>query len=683
MTSEDKIRESLQRRADQVEPSPESYATLAEKVLAASSRPTPWWQTPRLLWISAAGGLAAIVLFAAVVVTNRDSAEETEATGPTTEPTESVDGADEAVVTDDTETPTPVPFVGSGQPLLWPLTEPDDTWPTTGPEAVIQFYEQVLGIIDPPLGALQAADPAVEQYLVYTRGEDGQVRNGDGQEVANFAVAEFAPGRWGVASIVANDVMIDGSDQPQSLESLALVGFGRGFEGTVAIQLLGANGQLVGSGLGAGGTTDMVEFPVVLDEILLPEYQGPALVVLSTPTVIEGGVPAVTAWTVQISADAPGSTPGDPIEGPPADGLPNGIPDGIIWPIHEVEPFGEWPSTPEDAAFVFVDAMIDEPFELGPVSYSGEFGQLATVEAFGVAEDGVTGVPFTTVQLAGGVAFESAPNWGVTSAQDPEIVITGGEFQIGVEGLLYTVQGFAQAFEGVVNVRLQDASQNPLATSFVMGGGTELLPVDDFFWIGDAEGGPGFVVFTDVGGRGVPVSMTVRRVDIPPFSLADTEPLPVDDPCSADGRAQPEPQEGLPEAVEATRQAIAAAAISCDYEQLAALLGDGNYSFGDGGDPAGFWRQMEESGDAPMWFLVEMLNQTWLEDTGVAGPVTIFVWPDFFVLAWDDLTIGEVDYLVGVYGQEAVDGWAEFGSYAGWRVGISSEGEWLSFVAGD
>ncbi len=57
-----RLRRALHRRADAVEPSPASYARLAERVSEDTSR-ARWWVAPRL-W---ALGLASVVAIAAVV----------------------------------------------------------------------------------------------------------------------------------------------------------------------------------------------------------------------------------------------------------------------------------------------------------------------------------------------------------------------------------------------------------------------------------------------------------------------------------------------------------------------------------------------------------------------------------------------------------------------------------------
>jgi len=91
--------------------------------------------------------------------------------------------------------------------------------------------------------------------------------------------------------------------------------------------------------------------------------------------------------------------------------------------------------------------------------------------------------------------------------------------------------------------------------------------------------------------------------------------------CSAGRSApRPTPQPELPEAVSAMRMRIIDAARACDYEKLAelALAGDSTftYSFGDGGQPAAFWREAEAEGRAPLRSLVEILDGPFRHQTG-------------------------------------------------------------------
>lgn len=154
--------------------------------------------------------------------------------------------------------------------------------------------------------------------------------------------------------------------------------------------------------------------------------------------------------------------------------------------------------------------------------------------------------------------------------------------------------------------------------------------------------------------------------------------------CSADGlESVPAAQAGLPAAVEDMRAAIVRAASDCDYEELAslALAGDSEFifSFGGGDDPAEFWRAEEEFGNRPLWFLVRLLGLPFR-----TLPPSTFVWPSAFGYGdWVSIPEADKDALGTVYDAEDLAGFAEFGAYIGYRVGITRNGDWTFVVAGD
>lgn len=161
------------------------------------------------------------------------------------------------------------------------------------------------------------------------------------------------------------------------------------------------------------------------------------------------------------------------------------------------------------------------------------------------------------------------------------------------------------------------------------------------------------------GGRAVAVALVVLvgGCDDGTDGAAPTTTAAERAACSASGlSAELEAQAGLPETVGETRRAIAKAAVACDYARLAelALASDFTYSFGDGGDPAMFWRDLEEAGEEPLRFLVELLSLPFGIEEAEAR---IYQWPS------DPVAVG--------------------GRHGGYRIGIAEAGDWLFFVAGD
>jgi len=155
--------------------------------------------------------------------------------------------------------------------------------------------------------------------------------------------------------------------------------------------------------------------------------------------------------------------------------------------------------------------------------------------------------------------------------------------------------------------------------------------------------------------------------------------------CSAAGLdpAAPE-QAGLPPAVAETRRAIVRAAVACDYDGLESLALRGGaaftYSFGDDARPAQYWRENEAAGESPMAMLVRTLSLPWARETLEIEPYVYYVWPSAYLI---ESTDEDWAALAGLYSAEEIETMRDYGSFIGWRVGITETGDWRFFVAGD
>lgn len=158
--------------------------------------------------------------------------------------------------------------------------------------------------------------------------------------------------------------------------------------------------------------------------------------------------------------------------------------------------------------------------------------------------------------------------------------------------------------------------------------------------------------------------------------------------CSA-SNVEPdgETETGLPEPVAEMRLAIIEAALECNYERLADLALAGRdkftYSFDVEGDPAGHWREAENRGEPMMAILVAILGMSWAQtETQFETDVltTIYVWPAAFA---DNRSDADWEEVRDLYTEEEIASMKEFGGYAGYRVGITIDGDWVGFVAGD
>jgi hypothetical protein len=153
------------------------------------------------------------------------------------------------------------------------------------------------------------------------------------------------------------------------------------------------------------------------------------------------------------------------------------------------------------------------------------------------------------------------------------------------------------------------------------------------------------------------------------------------DSPSAGGTTTSPAEEALPGPVAEKHEAIVDAAHALDYEELETLLDPKTftYSFGEGGDPVGYWRRLEERAEVPILgdILPAVLAMPWAKQ----GP--LYVWPSAHAKEPARWTEEDRKALEQLYTEEEIRAFEQAGSYLGWRVGIRKDGTWLFFVAGD
>lgn len=147
--------------------------------------------------------------------------------------------------------------------------------------------------------------------------------------------------------------------------------------------------------------------------------------------------------------------------------------------------------------------------------------------------------------------------------------------------------------------------------------------------------------------------------------------------------------ERLPEPVKRMRQLIVEACRTGDVEALRPLLGTGEsmtqLSFaGVEGDPIEFIKGL--SGDAEgheiLAILLEVLSAGYVHlDAGTEAE--LYVWPYFFAVPLDKLTPGQRVELFKIVTAGDYEDMKTYGAYIFYRVGITPEGRWAFFVAGD
>jgi hypothetical protein len=144
----------------------------------------------------------------------------------------------------------------------------------------------------------------------------------------------------------------------------------------------------------------------------------------------------------------------------------------------------------------------------------------------------------------------------------------------------------------------------------------------------------------------------------------------------------------LPEKVRQMRARILEAARSGDLNKVATVMQSNElapvFSFGGEKNPVEFWRSSypDSEGLEVLAILIELLELPFVHlDRGT--PQEMYVWPYFYSVPLRQLTPEQkVELFRLVTGSD----WREmldFGAYIFFRLGISPEGVWHFFVAGD
>jgi hypothetical protein len=210
-------------------------------------------------------------------------------------------------------------------------------------------------------------------------------------------------------------------------------------------------------------------------------------------------------------------------------------------------------------------------------------------------------------------------------------------------------------------------------------------------WLYDDSlpGGPGgeYERFSveESGAEGQPRRVVVR---IHVAWVGDAEPsemvefLTVRSGIIVDAKRTDDPaDDGLPLVVAQKREAIYKAAVKHDYEALESLLDPKtfSYSFGESGDPIGYWRRQEKT-EFPL--IGDMLPG--VLHTRFRKNEDIFMWPSATAkepAAWTEADLESMRKLG--YTEKDIRSFEQYGGYTGWRAGIRADGTWLFFISGD
>ncbi len=168
-------------------------------------------------------------------------------------------------------------------------------------------------------------------------------------------------------------------------------------------------------------------------------------------------------------------------------------------------------------------------------------------------------------------------------------------------------------------------------------------------------------------------------------SDAAVTPTPEPDPTPAPAPApepelepapEPDPLDVLPAEVLATRDALRAAAEAEDWDALGALIPDEEFSSNFGGetDHLEYYRSL---GTDVFTELLAVLDDPFVTDEDTT------IWPELHHRVPFAFGPDEREALEDRHGADRLANWEAAGQYLGWRVGISSDGAWLFFIAGD
>ena len=147
--------------------------------------------------------------------------------------------------------------------------------------------------------------------------------------------------------------------------------------------------------------------------------------------------------------------------------------------------------------------------------------------------------------------------------------------------------------------------------------------------------------------------------------------------------------DALPEPVKRMRERIMRAARDADFEALRPLMGGGSdrtlLSFGQvDGDPIDFLRS--QGGDPDGYEILAILFEVMEAGYAIYDPGTpneTYVWPYFAATSLETLTPKQRVELFKLVTSGDYEEMRDFGAYIFYRAGITPDGRWRFFVAGD
>jgi hypothetical protein len=144
----------------------------------------------------------------------------------------------------------------------------------------------------------------------------------------------------------------------------------------------------------------------------------------------------------------------------------------------------------------------------------------------------------------------------------------------------------------------------------------------------------------------------------------------------------------LPDPVRELRERIIAAAKTGSIEALKPLLGSGSTGTDVGGDsgsdPIAFLRSLSGDNDGReiLAILIDILDSGYVH-LNAGKPNEIYAWPYFFAYPIGKLTPPQMVELFRIMTAGDFEDMKSYGAYIFYRVGITPDGHWRFFVAGE
>lgn len=144
----------------------------------------------------------------------------------------------------------------------------------------------------------------------------------------------------------------------------------------------------------------------------------------------------------------------------------------------------------------------------------------------------------------------------------------------------------------------------------------------------------------------------------------------------------------LPAPVRDMLSRILRAARSGNLESLRTVIESNElvpaFTYSDAKDPIAYWKRVSRDGEGRE-MLAEMLKvfSSGFVRMDAGTPDELYVWPYHFVYPLDALTPSQLVELYVLVNPEDARTMIESGGYFGFRGGISADGTWQYFIAGD